>query len=77
MDTGERRFNEEGDVDEKDFEGTLVLEKLAEIGEVDTFFDAIDSDDVRKAATLMKRAGIDANTIQTVIRKMADSDGEH
>jgi hypothetical protein len=32
-------------MDEKDFEGTLVLERLAEIGRVDDFFDAIDSDD--------------------------------
>ena len=29
---------------EKDFEGTEVLEKLAEIGKVDAFFEAVDSD---------------------------------
>jgi hypothetical protein len=64
-------------MDETDFEGTLVLEQLAGIGKVDEFFDAIDSDDARRATTLMKRAGLDASTIAMVIRKMAESDGEH
>jgi hypothetical protein len=64
-------------MDDKDFEGTLVLEQLAAIGKVEDFFDAIDSDDVRRAAKLMKRAQVDASTIATVIRKMEESDGEH
>jgi hypothetical protein len=64
-------------MDDTDFEGTLVLEKLAEIGEVENFFDAIDSDDVQRATTLMKRARIDAATIATVIEKMEAADGEH
>jgi predicted transcriptional regulator len=64
-------------MDETDFEGTLVLEQLAAIGELEAFFDAIDSDDVRRATTLMKRANLDAATIATVIRKMEESDGEH
>jgi hypothetical protein len=64
-------------MDERDFEGTLVLERLAEIGRVEDFFDAIDSDDVERATSLMKRAKIDAATIATVIRKMEESDGEH
>jgi hypothetical protein len=64
-------------MDEIDFEGTLVLEKLAEIGGVDEFFDAVDSDDFQKAKDLMKRAKIDAKTIQIVLNKMADSDGNH
>ncbi len=62
---------------EEDFEGTLVLEKLAEIGETDSFFDAIDGDDFRKAASLMKRAGLDKATIEIVLKKMAAADGEH
>ncbi len=61
----------------EDFEGTLVLEKLAAIGETDAFFDAVDSDDFRKAAMLMKRAGLDEETIAIVLRKMKDADGEH
>jgi len=64
-------------MDETEFEGTLVLEQLASIGKVEDFFDAIDSDDVQRATTLMKRANIDASTIAMVIRKMEESDGEH
>jgi len=64
-------------MDETDFEGTLVLEQLAEIGRVEAFFDAVDSDDVGRAVTLMKRAGIDSPTIAMVVRKMEDGNGEH
>lgn len=64
-------------MDESDFEGTLVLEKLAEIGKVDDFFDAVDSDNFGKAASLMKRANIDSETIAIVLKKMGDADGEH
>jgi hypothetical protein len=64
-------------MDERDFEGTLVLEQLAEVGRVEEFFDAIDSDDVQRAASLMKKARIDASTIAIVVKKMADSGGEH
>ena len=64
-------------MDDTDFEGTLVLEQLAAIGKVEDFFDAIDSDDVQRAATLMKRAEVDASTIARVIRKMEESDGDH
>ena len=64
-------------MEESDFEGTLVLEQLAEIGRVEDFFDAIDSDDVPRATALMKRAKIDAATIAIVLEKMADGDGEH
>ncbi|HVU02871.1 MAG TPA: hypothetical protein VHE30_14020 [Polyangiaceae bacterium] len=64
-------------MDESDFEGTLVLEQLAEIDEVEAFFDAVDSDDLRRAAALMKRAKIDAATIAIVLEKMRAADGEH
>ncbi|MDG0815149.1 hypothetical protein [Bdellovibrio svalbardensis] len=64
-------------MDEKDFEGTLVLEKLAEIGRIDAFFEAIDADDFGKAKSLMKRAGVDAETISMVLKKMHQADGEH
>lgn len=64
-------------MDESDFEGTLVLEKLAEIGKAEDFFDAIDSDDFAKAKSLMKRAGLDSETIRVVLQKMADADGDH
>ncbi|QDK39341.1 hypothetical protein [Bdellovibrio sp. NC01] len=64
-------------MDEQDFEGTLVLEKLSEIGKLDAFFEAIDSDDFDKAKSLMKRANIDFETIAMVMKKMRDPDGTH
>ena len=64
-------------MDEGDFEGTLVLEQLAAIGKVDDFFEAIDSDDVRRAMDLMKQADVDAATIAVVVKKMGESDGQH
>ncbi len=64
-------------MDENDFEGTLVLEKLAEIGKVEAFFEAVDSDDFGKAKLLMKRANVDSETIAIVLKKMGDADGEH
>jgi hypothetical protein len=63
-------------MDESDFEGTSVLEQLAAIGKVDDFFDAIDSDDIARAISLMKRADIDAPTIAIVVKKMEESDGD-
>ncbi len=59
-------------MDDNDFEGTLVLEKLALIGKVDEFFEAVDSDDFDKAKSLMKRAQVDAETIAWVLRKMRE-----
>ena len=60
-----------------DFEGTLVLEKLATIDKVDEFLDAVDSDDIARATRLMKVARIDASTIATVVRKIEDGDTDH
>ncbi len=64
-------------MDEADFEGTLVLEKLAEINKVDEFFEAVDSDDSGQAQRLMRKAGLDVETIEMVLKKMRDADGEH
>ncbi len=64
-------------MDDSDFEGTLVLEKLAEINKVDAFFEAIDSDDFDGALNLMKRAQLDQETIKMVLKKMKSADGEH
>ncbi|HTL38703.1 MAG TPA: hypothetical protein VL326_36480 [Kofleriaceae bacterium] len=64
-------------MDEKDFEGTLVLEQLAEIGKLDEFFEAVDADDVARATALMRRANVDAPTIQIVVKKMRAADGSH
>ena len=71
----EKEVNPEGTVmAEEIFEGTLVLEKVAEIGQFDEFMDAIDSDDLGKAKKIMKRAGIDAATIAQVLEKIASGD---
>ncbi len=59
-------------MDESEFEGTVVLEKLATIGKVDEFFDAVDSDDYAKTISLMKQAGIDADTMAMVLQKMRE-----
>jgi hypothetical protein len=64
-------------MDEADFEGTLVLEKLAEIDRLEDFFEAIDADDPGRANSLMKKAGIDSDTIAIVLKKMQAADGEH
>jgi hypothetical protein len=64
-------------VDEKDFEGTLVLEQLAAIGRVEEFFEAVDADDVQRATSLMKKARISVATIAIVVRKMEEADGDH
>ena len=64
-------------MDAAEFDGTLVLEQLASIDKLDDFFEAIDSDDVARAKTLMKRAGVDAATIAIVVRKIEESDGDH
>lgn len=64
-------------MDEQDFEGTLILEKLAAIGKVEEFFDAIDSDDFARAKDLMKKAEVDFHDISIVLQKMSHADGEH
>ncbi|HUJ62499.1 MAG TPA: hypothetical protein VLX92_28555 [Kofleriaceae bacterium] len=64
-------------MDESDFDGTVVLERLASIGRIDDFFDAIDADDVPRAVALMREAAIDPATIAIVVRKMEQADGEH
>ena len=61
-------------MDESDFEGTLVLEKLASVGKVDEFSDAVDSDDFDVATRLMRLANIDSQTIAIVLKKMRNAD---
>ena len=61
-------------MDEKDLEGTLVLEKLAEIGKVDAFFEAVDADNLGQAKSLMKKANVDAETIAVVLKIMSDAE---
>lgn len=60
-------------MEEKDFEGTLVLEKMAQINKLDDFMEAIDNDNYRKAQELMKKASVDAKTIAIVLKKMHEA----
>lgn len=59
-------------MDESEFEGTIVLEKLAEANRLDEFFEAVDADDFADAARLMRAAAVDEQTIAIVLRKMHD-----
>ena len=62
---------------DEDFEGTLVLETLAERDLLDSFWEAIDSDDFSSARKLMTLVGIPEDIIQVVIVKMKNADGDH
>ena len=64
------------ELDESEFDGSLVLEQLAAIGRVDDFFEAVDADDLEEAEALMLAADIDRPTIDVVLRKMAEGDAE-
>jgi hypothetical protein len=71
-------ITEEGPIiDVTDFEGSLVLEQLAAIGDVEAFFDAIEADEIKRTVHSMKRAHLDASTIATLVRKVEESDGSH
>jgi hypothetical protein len=63
-------------MNEDDFEGTLILEQLAEIGQVDAFFEAIDSDNFSEVRRIMLDAGVDPETIKIVMKKVIEGDGE-
>lgn len=64
-------------MDENDFEGTLVLEKLARIDKLEEFMDAADDADLERAQELMEEAGVDEETIEIVLKKMSDPYDEH
>lgn len=61
---------------EEEFEGSLILEKLASIGLVDEFFEAIDSDNLDEVISLLEQAEVDEESIQIVIKKL-ESFGDH
>lgn len=62
---------------ERDFEGSLILEQLAELELLDDFMEAIDSDDKRSVVSLLRRAKVDDETIEMVLDKMNNPDGKH
>lgn len=62
---------------EEDFEGSLVLERLAAMNLVDEFFDAVDSDDMTEILSLLRQAGLDEDTIEEVMDQIESSTGKH
>ncbi len=63
-------------MDEDDFEGTLVLERLAEAGRLEAFWDAVDAEDVGAAEALLLAANVDDEIITQVLEKMSDEDAD-
>jgi len=57
-------------VNESDFEGSIVLEKLARIDSVDAFVSAVDSEDYEKVVELMETANIDHSEFVKVADKV-------
>lgn len=61
-------------IEDDNFEGSLILERLAELGKLDDFYEAVDSDDFDRAGLILKRAGIDLATIAIILKKMSEAD---
>jgi hypothetical protein len=59
---------------EADFDGTLALERLAAIGKLDEYADAIDSDDFQAVTRLLGLAGFSSETIARVVAQMLAND---
>lgn len=57
-----------------DFDGTLVLERMTEIGKLEEFAIAVDNDDFELARKLMRLAEIEDTTIQAVLVEMGKED---
>lgn len=59
---------------EENYEGSLILEKLAEIGKLDEFYELIDSDDFEKISYIMREAGFNSETIRITLEKISDGE---
>jgi hypothetical protein len=57
---------------EIDFEGTIILEKMAEIDLLDDFYEAIDADNLYQVEILLRKADIDDETIEEVLRQIEE-----
>jgi hypothetical protein len=51
-------------------EGTLILEKLADYGLVDDFYEAVDADNLSLIISLLRKVGIDEEKINEVIESL-------
>lgn len=59
-------------MDENDFEGSIVLEKLAKVNLLDDFFEAIDSDNIKEVVMLLRQADVDDETIEEVLNQIEE-----
>lgn len=61
-------------MDEKDFEGSSILEQLAAIGLMDQFYEAVDSDNIERVISLLREAGIEESQISMVVKKIINGE---
>ena len=61
-------------MEELDSIGPKILEKLAELGVIDDFFEAVDSDDTRSIIKLLRSVGTEDEIISEVLKKIEDGD---
>ncbi len=54
----------------EEFEGTLILEKLATLGQLEIFYKAVDEDNFDKIRVILKRANIKSEFIEIVLKKI-------
>lgn len=52
-------------------EGSEVMEKLAAVGLVDEFLEAVDTDDMIGIVSILKEAEIDDETIRSVLEQIS------
>ena len=57
-------------MDESELLGTEVLERLAEVGKVEEFYDAVDADNFQAIRALMRSVGVDAQTIEIIMERI-------
>ncbi len=55
-----------------EYEGSSVLEILAQEGLIDDFYEAVDSDNIEKAISVMRKAQIEEDVIELTIRQILD-----
>lgn len=61
-------------MNEEDLAGTMVLERLASIGQLDAFYDAVDADDIDRVTALLRRARVHQRAIATVVDAIINGD---
>ncbi len=59
-------------MEDENFEGSLVLEKLASFNLLNKFYNAVDNDDIELVKKLLKHAQIDRDEIKIVIEKIVN-----